>query len=220
MLFFKNMAISNLNGEYQQLLVSPFGFKSKLIEKINIEMDNARNNRPSSIMMKMNSLTDIELIDMLSEASNAGVKIKLIVRGICCLIPGLPGKTENIEVVSIVGRFLEHARIYCFGSGEDVSIYISSADLMTRNTEKRVEVASPIVNPILKKKILSMLNIMLNDNVKARKINDKGDYEKVIRGVDLIDSQKYFMYDDFSVIEEEENEKESFFSKLKNYFIK
>ena len=157
---------------------------------------------------------------MLSEASNAGVKIKLIVRGICCLIPGLPGKTENIEVVSIVGRFLEHARIYCFGSGEDVSIYISSADLMTRNTEKRVEVASPIVNPILKKKILSMLNIMLNDNVKARKINDKGDYEKVIRGVDLIDSQKYFMYDDFSVIEEEENEKESFFSKLKNYFIK
>jgi polyphosphate kinase len=170
--------------------------------------------------MKMNSLTDIELIDMLSEASNAGVKIKLIVRGICCLIPGLPGKTENIEVVSIVGRFLEHARIYCFGSGEDVSIYISSADLMTRNTEKRVEVASPIVNPILKKKILSMLNIMLNDNVKARKINDKGDYEKVIRGVDLIDSQKYFMYDDFSVIEEEENEKESFFSKLKNYFIK
>jgi polyphosphate kinase len=220
MLFFKNMAISNLNGEYQQLLVSPFGFKSKLIEKINIEMDNARNNRPSSIMMKMNSLTDIELIDMLSEASNAGVKIKLIVRGICCLIPGLPGKTENIEVVSIVGRFLEHARIYCFGSGEDTSIYISSADLMTRNTEKRVEVASPIVNPILKKKILSMLNIMLNDNVKARKINNKGDYEKVIRGVDLIDSQKYFMYDDFSVIEEEENEKESFFSKLKNYFIK
>ena len=220
MLFFKNMAISNLNGEYQQLLVSPFGFKSKLIEKINIEMDNARNNRPSSIMMKMNSLTDIELIDMLSEASNAGVKIKLIVRGICCLIPGLPGKTENIEVVSIVGRFLEHARIYCFGSGEDVSIYISSADLMTRNTEKRVEVASPIVNPILKKKILSMLNIMLNDNVKARKINDKGDYEKVIRGVDLIDSQNYFMHDDFSVIEEEENEKESFFSKLKNYFIK
>ena len=220
MLFFKNMAISNLNGEYQQLLVSPFGFKSKLIEKINIEMDNARNNRPSSIMMKMNSLTDIELIDMLSEASNAGVKIKLIVRGICCLIPGLPGKTENIEVVSIVGRFLEHARIYCFGSGEDVSIYISSADLMTRNTEKRVEVASPIVNPILKKKILSMLNIMLNDNVKARKINDKGDYEKVIRGPDLINSQNYLMHDDLSVIEEEQNVRESFFSKIKHLFTK
>jgi polyphosphate kinase len=156
---------------------------------------------------------------MLSEASNAGVKIKLIVRGICCLIPGLPGKTENIEIINIVGRFLEHSRIYCFGTGEEASIYMSSGDLMTRNTEKRVEVASPIENPMLKKKILSMLNIMLNDNVKARKINDKGDYEKVIRGVDLIDSQNYFMHDDFSVIEEEEEYiEESLYSKLRHLF--
>ncbi len=216
MLFFKNMAISNLNGEYQRLLVAPFGFKSKLIERINMEIDNAKNNRPASIMMKMNSLTDRELIDMLSEASNAGVKINLIIRGICCLIPGLPGKTENIEVISIVGRFLEHSRIYCFGKGDEATIYMSSGDLMTRNTEKRVEVAAPIEDPMLKKKILSMLNILLNDNVKARKINDKGDYDKVIRGVDLIDSQNYFMHDDFSVIEEEENIEESFYFKLKH----
>jgi len=201
MLFFKNMSISNLHGEYQHLLVSPFGFKNKLIEKINREIDKAKNNRPASIIMKMNSLTDRELIDMLSEASNAGVKIKLIIRSICCLIPGLPGKTENIEIISIVSRFLEHSRIFCFGNGEDVSIYLSSGDLMTRNTEKRVEVAFPIEDLTLKKQIMHMLDIMFNDNVKARKINDKGDYEKIIDGDDLIDSQKYFMYHDFSVME-------------------
>ncbi len=98
MLFFKNMAISNLNGEYEKLLVAPLGFKTKLIEKINIEIENAKNNRPASIIMKMNSLTDRELIEMLSKASNAGVKIKLIIRSICCLLPGIPGKTENIEI--------------------------------------------------------------------------------------------------------------------------
>ena len=152
MLFFKNMAISNLNGEYEKLLVAPFGLKTKLIEKINNEIENAKNNRPASIIMKMNSLTDRELIDMLSKASNAGVKIKLIIRGICCLIPGLPGKTENIEIISIVGRFLEHSRIYCFGTGEDASIYLSSGDLMTRNTEKRVELAFPIEKPDFKEK--------------------------------------------------------------------
>lgn len=218
MLFFKNMAISNLNGEYKKLFVAPFGLKPKLIEKINGEIELANNNRPASIILKMNSLTDIELIEMLSKASCAGVKIKLIVRGICCLVPSLAGKTENIEVISIVGRFLEHARIYCFGTGEDVSIYLSSGDLMTRNTEKRVEIAFPIENPILQEKIIHILNIMLNDNVKARKINDRGEYEKVIRSIDLIDSQNYFMDDDFSVNEEEEIETESFFSKLKHLF--
>jgi polyphosphate kinase len=218
MLFFKNMSISNLNDEYQQLLVAPFGLKNKLIEKINIEIDNAMNNRPANIIMKMNSLTDRELIDMLSKASNAGVKIKLIIRCICCLIPGIPGKTENIEIISIVGRFLEHSRIYCFGTGEDTSIYLSSADLMTRNTEKRVEIAFPIKNPILKQKIIHMLDIMLNDNVKARKINDKGNYEKVIRSINLIDSQNYFMHDDFPIVEDEESIKESYLSKITHFF--
>lgn len=214
MLFFKNMAISNLNGEYEKLLVAPFGFKTKLIEKINIEIENAKNNRPAIIIMKMNSLTDRELIDMLSKASNAGVKIKLIIRSICCLIPGIPGKTENIEIISIVGRFLEHSRIYCFGIGEDASIYLSSGDLMTRNTEKRVELAFPIEKPILKKQLMNILNIMLNDNVKARKINEKGEYERVIRSIDLIDSQIYFMNNDFSECGEKEMGMESFFSKL------
>ena len=218
MLFFKNLAISNLNGEYQKLLVAPFGLKNKLIEKINIEIENAKNNRPAGIIMKMNSLTDRELIDMLSKASNAGVKIKLIVRSICCLIPGIPGKTENIEIISIVGRFLEHSRIYCFGIGENVSIYLSSGDLMTRNTEKRVEVTFPIEKLVLKKKIMHILDIMLNDNVKARKINDKGEYEKVIRSLDLIDSQNYFMHDDFSENGKEQMVKESYFTKLKHLF--
>lgn len=218
MLFFKNMAISNLNGEYKKLFVAPFGFKPKLIEKINKEIENAHNNLPANIIMKMNSLTDRELIDKLYEASRAGVKIRLIVRGICCLVPGLPGKTENIEVISIVGRFLEHARIYCFGTGEDVSVYLSSGDLMTRNTEKRVEIAFPVENSVLKKKIIHILDIMLNDNVKARKINDKGEYERVIRSVDLIDSQYYFMQDDLSQIEEKRDVKDSFFTKLKNLF--
>ena len=195
---FKNMSNSNLNGEYQQLLVAPFGIKNKLIEKINIEIDNAKNNIPASIIIQMNSLTDRELIGLLKRASNAGVKIKLIVRGICCLIPGLPDKTENIEIISIIGRFLEHSRIYCFGTGEHISIYLSSADLMTRNNERRVEIAVPIEDPILKKRILHILNIMLNNNIKARKINNNGNYEKVNRGLDVIDSQNYFMHYDFN----------------------
>ena len=217
-LFFKNMAISNLNDEYKQLLVAPFGLKKNLIEKINIEIDNALNNRPANIIMKINSLTDRDIIDMLSKASNAGVKIKLIVRCICCLIPGIPNRTENIEIISIVGRFLEHTRIYCFGTGNNSSIYLSSADLMTRNTEKRVEIAYPINNPILKLKIMHMLDIMFNDNVKARKINDKGEYEKVIRSINLIDSQNYFMHDNFTEYQEEDNVKESFLSRIAQFF--
>lgn len=197
MLFFKNMSISNLHGNYKHLLVAPFGFKNKLIEKINEEIDKAENDQPARIIMKMNSLTDRELIDRLSEASNAGVKIKLIIRSICCLIPGLSGKTENIEVISVVGRFLEHSRIFCFGTGKDTSLYLSSGDLMTRNTEKRVEITYPIEDKALKKQIIRILNIMFSDNVKARKINEKGDYEKIIGDRDLIDSQDYFMHHDF-----------------------
>ncbi|MEN4017240.1 MAG: polyphosphate kinase 1 [Methanobacterium sp.] len=203
MLFFKNMSISNLHGNYKHLLVAPFGFKNKLIEKINEEIDKAENDQPARIIMKMNSLTDRELIDRLSEASNAGVKIKLIIRSICCLIPGLPGKTENIEVISVVGRFLEHSRIFCFGTGKDISLYLSSGDLMTRNTEKRVEITYPIEDKALKKQIIRILNIMFSDNVKARKINEKGDYEKIIGDRDLIDSQDYFMHHDFRKLKKE-----------------
>jgi len=162
------------------------------------QIELAENGHPASIIMKMNSLTDREMINMLSRASNAGVKIRLIVRGICCIIPGLPGKTENIEVTSIVGRFLEHHRIYCFGTGENSHIYLSSGDLMTRNTEKRVEIAFPVDDLDLKDEIRSMMEIMLSDNVKARRINEKGDYERIIREGEKVDAQKCLMQRDYS----------------------
>lgn len=221
MLFFKNMAISNLNGDYQKLLVSPFKLKQELMEEIRNEMDHAKSNQPANIVMKMNSLTDRELIDMLKKASCAGVKIKLIIRGICCIVPGLPGKTENIEVISIVGRFLEHSRIYCFGNANETSIYLSSADLMTRNTERRVEIAFPIEDPTLKEELMHMLKILLNDNVKARKINNKGEYEKITidKGADLIDSQDYFMHYEPPRIQEKEHRiKKPLLRKLKHLF--
>jgi len=189
MLFFKNMAISNLNGEYKHLLVAPNDLKKQIIEKINAEIIKAKNNEQGNIIMKMNSLTDREIIDVLEKASNAGVKIKLIIRGVCCIVPGIIGHTENMEIISIVGRFLEHSRIYCFGLGENQSIYLSSADLMTRNTEKRVEIAFPIYNQSLKENIQNMLKIMLGDNVKGRKINSKGNYEKIEINGELLDSQ-------------------------------
>lgn len=220
MLFFKNMAISNLNGDYNKLLAAPFGFKSKLIEHINREIDKAQNNQPASIIMKMNSLTDREIIDLLSKASSADVKIKLIIRSINCLIPGIPGKTDNIEIISIVGRFLEHSRIYCFGDGEDFSIYLSSGDLMTRNTEKRVEIAFPVEDPHIKKRIKAMLSIMLQDNVKARKINEEGDYEKITDGTELINSQDYLMHEDYLEFKEEPVLKQSFYQKIKYLFKK
>ncbi|BDZ68245.1 polyphosphate kinase 1 [Methanobacterium ferruginis] len=219
MLFFKNMAISNLNGDYQKLLVAPFGLKQGLIKKINEEIDNAQNGLPAIIIMKMNSLTDRELIDMLQKASCAGVKIKLIVRGICCIVPGLPGKTENIEIISVVGRFLEHSRIYCFGNKDKNSVYLSSADLMTRNTEKRVEIAFPIEDKALKKRIMSMLRVILSDNVKARKINNKGDYERIVKeGAGLVDSQDYFMhYEPPKIEKKKDQEKESVLTRLKQF---
>ena len=127
----------------------------------------------------MNSLTDKKIIDKFVEASCAGVQIELIIRGICCLLPGVPGQTENIRVISIVGRFLEHSRVYCFGGEEDRVMYISSADLMTRNTDKRVEIAAPILDKEIEKKIYDILQTMLADNVKARKLCPDGKYRPV-----------------------------------------
>lgn len=203
MLFFKNMSISNLNGEYTRMFVAPFGFKSRLIELIDEQIKEAEDGHPASVVMKMNSFTDRDLIDMLCKASCAGVDIKLIIRGICCIIPGLPGKTENVEVISIVGRFLEHHRMFCFGTGENFHIYLSSGDLMTRNTEKRVEIAFPVDDPVLQDEIRSMMGVMLSDNVKARRINSKGDYERVNCESARMDAQKDFMQKDYSVSEAE-----------------
>ena len=148
---FKNINIGNVNGYYQSLLVSPVSFKSKLIVLIEREKKKGR------IFFKYNSFTDKDLIIILAQASMAGVQVRLIIRGISCMRPGVSGYTDNVEIRSIVGRFLEHPRIYIFGEGEDAQVFIGSADLMTRNTEKRVEVTSPIKDPLVKEKILAYM---------------------------------------------------------------
>lgn len=187
--FFKNMSIGNLDGEYEHLLVSPTSLKQKILHFVDEEI---KKGSKGHIVMKMNSLTDMDFIQKVSEASCAGVKVELIVRGICCILPGIEGKTENLSVTSIVGRYLEHARIFCFGEGMDQKIYIGSADMMTRNTEKRVEVACPVVDPLVKKRINHMLQIMLTDNVKARILTSSGIYVEK-SGEKNINSQETFM---------------------------
>ena len=126
--------------------------------------------------MKCNSLTDNDVISRLSEASCAGVRVRLLIRGICCLRPGIEGVTENIEVISIVGRFLEHARVYVFGSGDETEVYLSSGDMMSRNTERRVEISCPVQDGALKKRVLEYVRLQWNDNVKARKMRSDGSY--------------------------------------------
>ena len=187
--FFKNMSIGNLDGEYEHLLVSPTSLKQKILHFMDEEIQKGSKGH---IVMKMNSLTDMDFIRKVSEASCAGVKVELIVRGICCILPGVEGKTENLSVTSIVGRYLEHARIFCFGEGTDQKIYIGSADMMTRNTEKRVEVACPVLDPLVKKRINHMLQIMLTDNVKARILTSSGIYVEK-SGEKNINSQETFM---------------------------
>ncbi len=192
--FFKNISISNLDGQYTHLLVAPSGFKRYLLALIQNEIDKAMRGRPCGILIKINSLTDRDLIDKLSLASCAGVPINLIVRGICCILPGIPNRTENIKVISIVGRFLEHARVYAFGEGEDTLVYIASADLMTRNTERRVEIACPILDKTLRDKILTILRMQLSDTTKARRLLPDGNYERVSASEGkLFNSQMYLM---------------------------
>lgn len=218
-LFFKNLAISNLDGKYEHFLVAPSSLKQNLIKKIDQAILNVKSGIPTSIIMKMNSFTDRQMIDKLQQASVEGVKIKLIIRGICCLVPGIPGVTDNIEVIGIVGRFLEHSRIYSFITPSNTEIYLSSADLMTRNMNKRVEIAFPIYDPALKQRILDDLNIYLTDNVKARYIDSSGNYSKVMRGVDLLSAQDYFMShadDDVNF----ENVNNSVMDKIKNVLYK
>ena len=144
------------------------------------------------IGIKINSLTDKKIIDKLIEASRAGVQIELIVRGICCLKPGIPGKTENIRVISVVGRYLEHSRIYRFGKGGDADIYIASADFMTRNTVRRVEVAAPIYDADIRERICSIFDTIMKDNVKGKELNAEGIYEDRDRSGSSINSQEIF----------------------------
>ena len=192
--FFHNISVFHLEGEYDHLLVAPNSLKNNIIKYIHREKMKAESFQPSGIFMKMNSLADRQIIDALAEASCAGVPIFLLVRGICCLRPGIPGKTENIRVESIVGRFLEHSRIYSFGAGEDLEIFISSADMMTRNTRRRVEVACPIYDPALRERLREMMEILKKDNVQATRMLSDGEYvSKRKKGETPLSSQVYFM---------------------------
>lgn len=173
--FFNNMAMSNLNGRYNRLLVAPTSLKNNILSLMDGEIAKGSD---GYILLKFNSLTDIDMIEKLHEASCAGVTVEMIIRGICCLLPGVPGKTENITVTSIVGRFLEHSRIYVFGRGENEKMYISSADLMTRNTERRVEIACPIDSPTVRARLHDILFAMQHDTVKARVLQPDGSYQK------------------------------------------
>lgn len=193
--FFQNMATSNLNGEYHQLLVAPNGLKNRLLELMDGEIEKARQGKPARIFVKVNSVTDRKLIDKLAEASQSGVPVTMNVRGICCLRPGVPGLTDHIKVFSIVGRFLEHPRIYAFGVGEETRIYIGSADLMTRNTERRVEIACPVLDPAVRRQIRHYVELYCSDNVKARVLQPDGSYTRVERaeGTPGVDAQAVLM---------------------------
>lgn len=176
---FQALAKGEVVEDMEHLLVAPKCLQSKVIEKIEEQIQKQKNGETAYIGLKMNSLTDKRIIDKLIDASKAGVKIDMIVRGICCLIPGVEGETENIHVISVVGRFLEHSRIYIFGNGEEAQYYIGSADFMTRNTVKRVKVAAPVYSERLKKRLQDLFDLMLSDNKKARKEDAKGAYSVV-----------------------------------------
>ena len=187
--FFRNMLVNKLDGSYQQLCVSPFGIKSMLLQGMDRQIALGSD---GYICIKANSVTEREVIDKLAEASLAGVEIQLIIRGICCVLPGVPVETENIHVSSIVGRFLEHGRIYQFGRGESAKFYISSADLMTRNLNRRVEIACPVHDMLLRKQLKWILDSQLRDTAKAGLLLPDGSYCRKHSAVPF-DSQDYFM---------------------------
>ena len=176
--------------ESDHLLVAPKCLQNRIIDMIGEEIEHKKNGGEAYIGLKLNSLTDKKIIDKLVEASQAGVHIDMIIRGISCLIPGVEGQTENIRIISIVGRFLEHSRIYIFGCGERRKYYISSADFMTRNTVKRVEVAAPVCAPAIKERIQGIFDLMLSDNKKAREEDSEGNYTLVKCEGEPVNSQE------------------------------
>ena len=187
---FQALAKGETVDESEHLLVAPKCLQPRIIAMIEEEIRHKKNGGDAYIGLKLNSLTDKKIIDKLIEASCAGVRIDMVIRGICCLIPGVKGETENIRVVSIVGRFLEHSRIYIFGCGENRKYYISSADFMTRNTVKRVEVAAPVYSQALKSRLQGMFDLMLSDNKKARVENADGKYTLVKCEGEPVNSQE------------------------------
>lgn len=175
---FRSLALGNLPGKTEELLVAPLTLKPRVLALIAAETEKARRGKEAYIAFKLNGLTDREVIAALVAASQAGVKIDLVVRGICRLVPGLKDLTENIRVVSIVGRFLEHARLYVFGTGETASVYIASADLMTRNTTRRVEVACPVYSKSIRRRLLTLFSAMLLDRLQGWEMTSDGTYRK------------------------------------------
>ena len=173
---FQALTKGEVMQETEHLLVAPKCLQSKIIKMIDEEIEHKKNGEDAYIGLKLNSLTDKRIMEKLNDASKAGVQIEMIVRGICCLVPGIKGETDNIQITSIVGRFLEHSRIYIFGCGERTKYYIGSADFMTRNTVKRVEVAAPIYSEKIKKQIREIFELMLKDNKKARIEDNEGNY--------------------------------------------
>ena len=185
--FFRSIAVLDINHEYSRLLVAPHSLKRGLLAEMDKEIAKGSE---GVIRAKINSLTDLESIEKLVEASKAGVKVSLVVRGICCLLPGVENESENISIISIVGRFLEHSRIYSFGKEGEERVYIASADLMTRNLEKRIEIATPVLDSSVKKRVLSLLALIESDNVKARRLTSSGRYEKIRALSKMINSQE------------------------------
>ena len=185
---FDNIQLGNLEGEYDNLLVSPKSMPEGLDRLIDEQIERQKQSHDGYIRIKVNSVSDRKLIDKLSEASNAGVHIDMLVRGICCILPSIPNRTENVNIYQIVGRFLEHSRVYQFGRDLDAKLYISSADFMTRNIRNRMEVAVPIYDDEVKKRILAYLDLMFSDDVKIRKLLANSQYTKV-QNVNNIDAQ-------------------------------
>lgn len=209
--FFRNMLVNKLDGTYGQLCVSPFGIKSMLLKKIDRQIALGKD---GYICIKANSVTEREVIDKLAEASRAGVEIQLIIRGICCILPGVPGDTENICVTSIVGRFLEHVRIYQFGRGENAEFYISSADLMTRNLNRRVEIACPVQDAQLREQLKWILDSQIRDTAKASLMLTDGSYCRKHSAVPF-DSQDYFTHKSPHINSDQVNEPRTLMHRLK-----
>ena len=198
---FQALAMGETIKHVDHLLVAPKCLQNKILDMIDEEIAHARAGEPAYIGLKMNSLTDKKIMEKLVEASCAGVRIDMVIRGICCLIPQVPGKTENIHVRSIVGRFLEHSRIYIFGSEGREKIYIASADFMTRNTLHRVEVAAPVYDEEIKARLLEMFRIMLKDNQQARQENGEGIYRILPTDEEPLNAQEYFYEQAYEIAE-------------------
>ena len=187
---FKALSMGETVEQTKCLLVAPNCLQSRVLSFIDREIGRAKEGKEAYIGIKINSLTDKKIMDKLIEASQAGVKVEMIIRGICCLQPGIEGYTENIHVISIVGRYLEHSRIYIFGAGEHADLYLSSADFMTRNTERRVEVAIPLYDPAIRTRVQELFGIMASDNVKARELCPDGIYRRVPAGDTPLNAQE------------------------------